>query len=145
VIGPQLGRDPQRRLDRRVLLGVERHGGADLGRGGADPRDVVRRGLLAEEQPDRGRLDRELGRPVVGQSLGAELAEQLDVLVGDGRGLSLVPGVLAQVVQGDEQAGGPQLTSHPHRVVGRFSRHIRINDGPCLRRGGDKPAQPGTG
>ena len=75
VLGPQLRGDLLGRLDGRVLLGVQGHRGARLDRGGADPRDVGRRDAGPEEQPDRGRLDRDLGRPAVGQSLRAELAE----------------------------------------------------------------------
>jgi hypothetical protein len=78
-------------------------------RGRADPADVLLRGPGAEEQPDRGRLDRDLRGAALGQPVRAELAGQLDVLVGDGRGLRRVLGVLAQVIQGDQQPRGPQL------------------------------------
>jgi hypothetical protein len=61
-------------------------------RGRADPADVLLRGPGAEEQPDRGRLDRDLRGAALGQPVRAELAGQLDVLVGDGRGLCRILG-----------------------------------------------------
>ena len=145
VLRPLLGRDPQRRLDRRELLGVQRHRGTRVPRGRADPADVRTRGPGAEEQPDRGRLYRDLRGPALGQSLRTELADQLDVLVGDGRGLHRVLGVLAQVVQGDEEPRGPQRPGHPHGVVGGLARHVLLDDRARPGRGRDELAQPGTG
>ena len=119
----ELAGDPQRRLDPGVVLHVQRHRGARVARRGADPADVLGRGpAVLEEQPDRGRLDRHLGGAAVGQPGRAELAEQPDVLVGDGGGLLRVGGVLAQVVQRDQQPGGAQRPGHPHRVVGGLAR-----------------------
>ena len=145
VIAAELPGDPQRRLDRGELLRVQRHRGPRLVRGRADAADVLLRGPGAEEQPDRGRLDRDLRGAALGQPLRAELAGQLDVLVGDGRGLRRVLGVLAQVIQGDQQPRGPQRPGHPDRVVGGLARHVLRHDGARLRRGRDELAQPGTG
>ena len=73
------------------------------------------------------------------------LPSSCDVLVGDRGGLSLVLGVLAQVVQRDEQARGPQRPGHPHRVLRGFPGHVGIDDGARGRRGRDELAQPRTG
>jgi hypothetical protein len=78
------------------------------------------------------------------QPLRAELAEQLDVLIGDGRGLRRVRGGLTQVIQADEQARRPQRPGHPDRVLLGFTRHIVLDDGPRARRGRDELAQPRT-
>ena len=79
------------------------------------------------------------------EPFGPELAEQLDVLVGHRRGLCLVPGVLAQVVQADQQARAAQRPGHPHRVRRGVPGHVGIDDAARGGCGGDELAKPGTG
>ena len=98
-----------------MVLGVDGHRGARVPGGGRDPLQVLGRDplaqrarprlppSLAEQQPDRGRLDRHLDRAALGQPLGRELAEQVHVLGGGRRRALRVGGVLAQVVQRHQQ------------------------------------------
>src|SRR5215813_15403222 len=75
----------------------------------ADPLDVGGRRLLSvlgQVQADRGGLDRDLRPAVLAEPARLQPAQQRYVLVGDGGGMVLAGGVLAQVVEADRQPAG---------------------------------------
>ena len=147
--------DAQRGIGGPVVLGVDGHGRARVRRGDGDPLEVLGRDplaqrvrlrpvLAAEQQPEGGRLHRDLDRAVLGQPLGGELAEQVHVLGGGRRRALRVGGVLAEVVERHEQPGGAQFAASRHRVLARLTGHVPVHDGPrrgCPR---DRPPDPFT-
>ena len=145
--------DPQPGVGRPVVLGVDRHGRSRVARRDGDPLEVLGRtarrvrppGPRAEQQPDGGRLHRDLDRAVLGQPLGGELAEQVHVLRGGRGGPLRVGGVLAQVVKRDQQPGGAQRPRHRHRVLARLPGHVPVDDGAGGRRRRDGLADPFAG
>ncbi len=144
----QVADQPQRRVDPGVVLHVDRDGGAGRLGGGADPADVLRRGLLAvlgQPEPDRGRLDRDLGAPASGEACPGEQLEQGDVLGRDRGGLLGVDSVLAEVVDRDRQALAEQALGHRQRFCGVVTRHEPLDHVPGQRRGRDHPADPLAG
>ena len=72
----------------------------------------------------------------------ASRAEQPHVLVGDRGGLLRVDGVLAQVVEGDQQAVVQQPPRHGQRVVGGVAGHEPGHDAARQRGGGDEADGP---
>jgi hypothetical protein len=98
VARPQRSGDAQRGAGRAVVFRVQRHSRAHRVRCRRDLPDVLGGDPLAkrpgpggtvgaEQQPDRGGLDRDLDRAALGQPFGGEFAEQLGVLGGGRLGL----------------------------------------------------------
>ena len=82
--------------------------------------------VLGEVESDGGRLDRDLGRAAAGHAARVEPAEQPHVLVGDGAGLLRVDGVLAEVVQADQQAVIQLPPADGERVIGAIPGPRRV-------------------
>jgi len=124
-----------------VLLGVERDRGAGVAGGRADPGDVLAGRLLAvlgQVEADRRRLDRDLGPAGARHPGRGQPPEQADVLSGYRGGLLRVGGVLAEVVEGDQQAVVQQPARHGQRVIGGVAGHEPGDDVPRQRDGGDQ-------
>jgi ribose/xylose/arabinose/galactoside ABC-type transport system permease subunit len=72
-----------------------------------------------EGLPQRGELQTHLGLAVSREPSGVQRLEQLQVSVLGGGRLFLVQRVLAEIVEGDAQAGTGQLLAGDERLVGR--------------------------
>jgi hypothetical protein len=144
VVAAQLGQDGEGRVDRRRLLHVEGHRGAQrAGRLGHRPHQLQRQVVPAHGQrlPEGRQLDRHLRRPAEAER--GEAVEGGEVGVPGAHRLPAVGHVLAEVVQGDGDAVGGQRADGGERVGQRLSRDEPV-DHPAGHRGaGDHAAQRG--
>ena len=130
VLAAQVREDREGGVDRGVVLHVEGDGGARAGGRGADrggvlegdPVAVARQGLA-----ERRELDRHLDG--VRQAEVGEAVEQRDVGGAGGRGVGRVGDVLAEVVDGDQQAALDQRADRRRsRYRGRRPRRSDRRD-----------------
>ncbi len=98
--------------------------------------------MVGQAQPDRGRLDGDLGGGAGGEPGRGEAVQQGGVLAGDRVGLARVAGVLAQVVQGDQQALPAQPPGYGDRVGGLVPGHVAGHDAAGHRRRRDELTHP---
>src|SRR5258708_30999279 len=128
-----------------VVLHVHGDRGARRAGRRADAGDVLCGRLLAmvgQAQADRARLDGHLRGGTRGEPSRLQAGQQGGVLAGGRVRLPCVPGVLAQVVQGDEQPRLAQLPGHRDGVGGRVTGHVAGHDTAAHRRRCDELTHP---
>src|SRR5579863_645578 len=130
-----------------VVLHVHGDRGARRAGRRADTGDVLGGRLLAvvgQAEADGGRLDGDLGGAARGEAGRGEPGQQRGVLAGGGLGLPRVAGVLAQVVQGDQQTRLAQPPGHRDGVGGPVPGHVAGHDAAGHRRRRDELTHPAT-